>query len=511
MPSITIDNQTIEVPDGATILDGAKLLGISIPTLCHLEGVASPASCFVCVVKVQGRENLVPSCATRVVDGMIIQSQTPEVLTARRTCLELLMSDHVGDCIAPCQSVCPARLDIPLMLRHVQAGKLSEAAALARDSLVLPAVLGRICPAPCQRACRRTAHDGPIAIKSAHCFLADVDAAKADRHVPTCQPSSGKTVAVVGAGPAGLSAAFSLLRLGHACIIFDAHDLPGGMLRYGVDLKAMPRDVLDSEIAVIRQLGVEFRLEHSVDARSLADIRKRFDAVIIAAGAATSEIMPWLVPAGQEPPAGVFAATCPPAQRMTVRAVAQGKAAADAADRFLRSGMPAAPPEFSCHIGQLLEGEMEKFLAAIRAEPSASSRPAAGPPAADCRHCEMTHAQLLQQAARCLHCDCRKADDCRLRDHCAALAASSGKYKSGRRLFEQDLSHPQIIYESGKCIACGLCIAVAASRGVPGLTFIGRGFDVRVRTPFDMPLAKALGSAALECVKACPTGALALR
>ena len=123
----------------------------------------------------------------------------------------------------------------------------------------------------------------------------------------------------------------------------------------------------------------------------------------------------------------------------------------------------------------------------------------------------LTPTEGVFQAARCLHCDCRGQRSCKLRKyaaiyqaHPAALSGPSG----GRSM--QDARHAEIVYEPGKCIDCGLCIQIAAAAGERlGLTFVGRGFDVRVAVPLDRSLAEALTRAAAECVAACPTAALA--
>ena len=115
MPHITIDDQRVEVPAGATILDAAEKLGIEIPTLCFLKGYEPSTSCLVCVVKDRKTGRIIPSCATQVTDGMEIDNDTDEVRDMRRTALELLLSEHVGDCLAPCFFACPAHMDIPLM------------------------------------------------------------------------------------------------------------------------------------------------------------------------------------------------------------------------------------------------------------------------------------------------------------------------------------------------------------------------------------------------------------
>ena len=119
LPRITIDDKTIEVAEGTTVLTAARQLGISIPTLCSLEGYEPSTSCQVCLVRDRQRGQLLPSCATKAADGMQIDSDTEEVHAVRRTALELLFSDHVGDCLAPCFFACPAHMDIPLMLEQI--------------------------------------------------------------------------------------------------------------------------------------------------------------------------------------------------------------------------------------------------------------------------------------------------------------------------------------------------------------------------------------------------------
>lgn len=515
MVRLTIDNQTLDVPDGTTILDAAWRLGIVIPTLCHWPKQKSLTSCFLCVVNVSGHANLLPACAAVCRDGMVVDASSPEVLSARRTCLELLLSDHVGDCIAPCQAICPAGMDIPRMVRDRAAGRTGNAMAVARKTLALPGVLGYICPAPCEKGCRRAVQDQAIAIASLHrpASLADVAPVPARQTQPL-----GKSVAIVGAGPAGLSAAWRLLRAGAACTIIDDHPSPGGALRYAVAADALPRWLLDAEIDAIRGLGVELRLNTRVGvAVSLAELREQFDAVILAVGRSTPEALTSLGLADSddgtlsadprsrstvEP--GVFAAgdvLRAAGSHMAVRSVGEGAAAAASALQHIQ-GRPVAglPRRFSCHIGPLKEGEIAAFMEGVRAE--YRQQPAEFRAA-------LSAAQAVVEAARCLHCDCRKAAACRLRDACDALGARAGTFQSERRRFVQDRRHARLIYESGKCIACGLCVQIAAEAGEAlGLTFIGRGFDVRVAVPLGESLAKALDQAADRCVEACPTAAL---
>jgi len=120
--------------------------------------------------------------------------------------------------------------------------------------------------------------------------------------------------------------------------------------------------------------------------------------------------------------------------------------------------------------------------------------------------------QAAVQASRCMHCDCRALHSCKLRKYADLYGADTRRYKGQRREFEQDANHTDVIYEPGKCIDCGLCIQIAAAAGESlGLTFIGRGFDVRVAVPLDRHLDEALRQVAAKCAGACPTGALVMK
>jgi NADH dehydrogenase/NADH:ubiquinone oxidoreductase subunit G len=120
--------------------------------------------------------------------------------------------------------------------------------------------------------------------------------------------------------------------------------------------------------------------------------------------------------------------------------------------------------------------------------------------------------QAVEQASRCLHCDCRGLDACKLRRYAALYGADPARFRGQRRMFRQIDQHSEITFEPGKCIFCGLCIQIASARGEPlGLSFVGRGFDVRVGVPFNRSLEEALSKVAAECVAACPTAALAFK
>jgi NADPH-dependent glutamate synthase beta subunit-like oxidoreductase/ferredoxin len=706
---VTIDGRTVEVEHGATILDAARKLGIEIPTLCNLpsrgcasedervEGVApfghlssealprEGGSCFLCVVRVEGRRNLVPSCVAPAADGMVVTTQSDEIRAARRTALELFFSDHVGDCVAPCTLACPAGMDIPAMNRRISAGDPSGALEVIRERIPFAGALGRICPRFCERVCRRGELDQPIAICALKRFPAD--AALNEPCEGSYKPSqglgtspTGKKVAIVGAGPAGLSAAFYLLREGHACTIFDANAEPGGLLRYAVPEFRLPKRALQAEIQVVRDLGAEFRMNQRLgDDLDFERLRREHDAVFLALGTAITNLditaetqrtqrtepglnsslcasavdlggceqalaflrqiaegqrsaMPQSVVVlggGDEAVAaaqtalrlgarrvtlvsettrermacfsecvdaaeaegvklelsakfvhaesisdantrvvferngatfsieagrliaapqrradveffkklglnvtargiaadrqtlatnlsGVFAGgECVGGPGAAVRAVAAGRLAALSIGQFLR-GEPVVGERKPLHVlmGKLSDAEHAAlFRDFVRGEKRAEaiSLDAARRRATfDEVTAGLSEAEAVREARRCIQCDCLAKDNCGLRRYGTEYGAEPAKYKGERRAFARDNSHPEIVYESGKCILCGLCVRIAEQEGErPGIAFAGRGFPTVAAVPFDKLVAEGLARTGAKCAAACPTGALA--
>jgi ferredoxin len=519
MPRLLIDNREIEVPPGSTILDAARKLGLEIPALCFVDGYRPCTSCMVCLVKLQNENRMVPSCATLAEQGMRVASETQEVHQVRKSALELLLSDHVGDCIAPCQSTCPAHMDIPLMLRQVAAGQLPEAIVTVKKDIALPAILGRVCPELCERSCRRRKLDGPASICLLKRHVADADLAQENSYLPPCKPDTGKKVAIIGAGPAGLSAAYHLRQAGHACTVFDQQAEPGGILRYKIDENTLPREVLDAEIAVIEKMGASLRMNTRIGSdMSLADLRKDYDAVLVAVGTigqddvehfgllATQKGFQIDLKTHQTNIPGIFAAgDAVHSSKLVVRSVADGKTVATCIDQYL-SGIPVSSRvrPFTVHAGRLSKEEIEKLTVST----SDTGRVAI----TENSTASLSDEQARAEALRCLHCDCSRRDCCKLRKYAANYGARPRRYRGERKVLERHLNHAEVIYEPGKCILCGLCVQIASETGEPlGLTFINRGFSMRVDIPYDRSLADGLKLAAKQCAQACPTGALVLR
>jgi NADPH-dependent glutamate synthase beta subunit-like oxidoreductase/ferredoxin len=680
MVSLTIDGRRISVEPGTTVLDAAKWLGICIPTMCHVPGIEPASSCFLCAVQIEGRRTLSPACAMPVAEGMVVVTDSDDVRSARKMALELLLSDHAGECVAPCAAQCPAGLDIPGFVRGIATGDNRRSMEVIVDRLALPGSLGRICPRLCERQCRRSEFDQGLSIGALHRYVADLDSGAgsrpATRYVPPRAPSTGKSVAIVGAGPAGLAAAYYLLQRGHDCTLFDAHPLPGGMLRYGIPANRLPKDALDTEIDAIRRLGARFRMgERWGEHFTLAGLRERHGAVFVAIGAqraqrlrcqgeehalagieflervangnplplgnhvavigggntamdcARSAVrlgarnvrvlyrrsrreMPSLMeeveaaeaegvgiellvaPVRLEPSGGRLFLTCrrmtlgepdasgrprpvaldgsdftlecsaviaatgqsveqSPAEREGLAVTAWGIAAdertlatnlpgifaggdavlgADLAVRAVAAGRMAATSIHQFLCGQAVTGEAAMAGIAMRpiddAERAAIFR--AIEQAARVRAPEIPLERRMasfdeveqrlpdedaaREARRCLTCGCRKADCCLVRTLATEYGVDAYRFAGARRRFSQDLSHPEVIYEPGKCICCDACVRIAAAADErPGLTLIGRGFDVAVAVPFGQPLSSGLRKVARQCAEACPTGALALR
>ena len=289
MIKLKINNKQIEVEEGTSVLKAAKLTGEKIPALCYNEELGHFTSCMLCLVKDTGNGKLLPSCSVTATEGMSIITYDEEIREARQTALELLLSEHIGDCEAPCQITCPAHMNIPQMNRLIAAGHFYDALVEVKKDIALPAVLGRICPAPCEGACHRRTVDSPVSI----CILKRYVGDENDVHPFTPLPDTGKKVAVIGAGPAGLAAAYYLQLNGIQATLFDKNLLAGGMIRSEISPDILPAEVLDKEIESIFSTGVIFKGEREIDSNEFQNIRKEFDAVVIATGLITDEIKNW--------------------------------------------------------------------------------------------------------------------------------------------------------------------------------------------------------------------------
>lgn len=510
MIKLKIDNQSIEVQQGTTILEAAQQLGVNIPTMCHLEGTEHFTSCMICLVKDQRNGRLMPSCSMPVGEGMDIVTNDEECTESRKAALELLLSEHVGDCEAPCQLVCPAHMNIPLMNRLIAKGDFAKALQVVKRDIALPAVLGRICPAPCEAGCRRKQLDEAVAICHLKQFVADEDLKLNDSFQPEISSPTGKKVAIIGAGPAGLSAAYYLQLKGHRAVVFDQNEKAGGDL-LKIDSELLPFAVLENEIAVIARTGVEFRLSQAVDQAKFQELKTEFDALVLATGSQPEntfglksskqgiEIDKATYLTSDEKVFAIGNALRP--SKLAVRSVGQGKEVAAIIDRFLKTATVKPNEErFNSKFGKLYQVEFNEYLKESVKSGRLETRS------------DFSAEEARAEAERCLHCDCRNPESCKLRLFSDEFEAEQKRFQTSERKIVQKFVHREgIVYESAKCIKCGICVRLTQQHQEEfGFTFIGRGFDVKIGVPFNESVQNALRKTAALVAEKCPTGALAM-
>ena len=283
---ISIDGKEIFAESGKTVLEIAAENNIEIPNLCYNKNLKIYGACGLCVVEAEGNPKLLRACATAATDGMVIKTGTERVLRARRIALELIMSDHVGDCKGPCSLNCPAHTDVQGYLKEIALGNDRKAVEIIKEKIPIPASIGRVCPHPCEANCRRKFVEEPLSIAYLKAFAADSDLSSKEPFVPKKAKATGKKVSVIGGGPAGLTAAYYLCLSGHEVTVYDAMPEMGGMLRYGIPEYRLPKNVLRKEISLIENLGVLMKNNMSIGKDvSFEEIRKNSDAVLIATGA----------------------------------------------------------------------------------------------------------------------------------------------------------------------------------------------------------------------------------
>src|SRR6266571_3176875 len=241
--TFTVDGKVVRAYEGQTILSAAIDSGIlDIPNLCNDEKLEPTSACRMCLVHIEGAERPLPSCNVPASPGMVVTTKSDELFHIRRTNLEMILSDH-----------------------------------------------NAYCQPPCQKACRRTLVEEEIAICRMHGYAAEQ--CLLDPPVPFLKdPPTGKKVAIVGAGPAGLTCAYYLALKGHYCKIYDMQPQAGGMLRYGIPEYRLQKDIMDRELDHVWQLGVDLQCNVKFGQDFTVDdlFAEGFDAVYLAIGCWTS-------------------------------------------------------------------------------------------------------------------------------------------------------------------------------------------------------------------------------
>lgn len=400
---ITIDGKTIEAKEGSSILDAALEAGVYIPHLCSHPDLEAKGGCRLCSVEIDGVEGAVPSCMTKVEEGMNITINGPEADKVRKMAMELILASHPADCtgcpkfgkcelqslyqylgvsaerwrkksrsvpnddsnplishlftrcircgrciracqdlrgvkvldyvktkdgiragiasgtslkdagcrfcgacievcptgsivdqlkmmnpeksymenVVPCKANCPAHIDIPQYIRAIKEGDFDKATAIIREKVPFPEVLGSVCTHVCESNCKRNELGEPISICKLKRAAATQDSGAWKERVHK-EPATGKKVAVIGAGPSSLTAAYYLAKKGHAVTVFEKNEKAGGQCRYGIPSYRLPDDLLDREIANILEIGIE--LKTNSDCQNLEELKQQYDAVLVSIG-----------------------------------------------------------------------------------------------------------------------------------------------------------------------------------------------------------------------------------
>ncbi|MFC1994270.1 FAD-dependent oxidoreductase [Chloroflexota bacterium] len=186
----------------------------------------------------------------------------------------------------PCSTKCPGEVDIPAYFSKIREGTLHEAAEILLNHNPMPAITGRVCPHICEEECNRCEFDEAVSIRAVERFMGDYILENSSKLIENPEAETEKTVAIVGSGPAGLSAAYYLRKLGHKVTIFDRMEEPGGMLTYSIPSYRLPKNVVRRQIRMLKNIGIEFKLKVDVGTDiTLANLRGSFDSVFIGTGA----------------------------------------------------------------------------------------------------------------------------------------------------------------------------------------------------------------------------------
>ncbi len=289
---IVLDGKEVFAEAGSNLLEVALANGVEVPHLCYDPRIKPFGSCRMCFVDTGGPRGPVPACATVVTEGMKVVTNS-EVLTAlRKMALELLMTEHCGDCVAPCQLACPAHIDIQGYIAFIDSGEYKKAADLIKEKMPLPSICGRVCPRFCEDECRRNVVDDPVNICDLKRFAGDFDLDAINSYKPQAKEDTGYKMAVVGGGPAGLTAAYYLGLEGHQVTLYDAGPELGGMLRYGIPEYRLPKALLDREVNLITGLCKEVKLGQVLGRDfTLDELKDEYDAVFMGLGCQSAQGM----------------------------------------------------------------------------------------------------------------------------------------------------------------------------------------------------------------------------
>ncbi|MCG7586951.1 FAD-dependent oxidoreductase, partial [Photobacterium sp. OFAV2-7] len=285
MINVTIDGQAVVVDDQQTLLEAATQCQIDIPSLCGLNKNGEKVPCELCVVEVEG-QGTKRACEIHPSEGMNVTTKSDALSAARKKALNRILSDHYADCEAPCQTACPAGVDIQSYLYHISQNDHQKAVEVIKRTLPMPLSIGRVCPAFCETECRRGLVDEPLAIRQLKRHAADADLEAQEQYVPEVKPAKGKSIAIIGSGPGGLTCGYYLSNEGYNVTVFESMPHAGGWLRYGIPEYRLPKAILDKEIELMCRNGMQVETGKVLGKDFLlSELANDYDAVCLAVGA----------------------------------------------------------------------------------------------------------------------------------------------------------------------------------------------------------------------------------
>ncbi len=373
MITLKINDKLVSVEPGTTVLQAAGKLGFEIPQLCFIKEMKPATSCMICVVKDKNNSSgcFIPSCGALAEEGMDIETDSDEVLFARKTAIELLLSEHSGDCFAPCQRACPFHADIPGAIRFISKKEYAKASELMTSCIHKKNEDELRCWKQCEKACRRKMYDSNVNISGLGNFIKNT----------VTSANISESLSPVPDG--------DLSKNDTGQVQFDRYIFGKVIPKHG----SIMRKISEEELIVFLNSSSK---ENQID------------------------------PQNKE------------------------------------------------------NGYNEE--------------------------------ETIKESLRCFHCDCRKQDNCKLRDFSEQFQAKQSAFLGARIKFEQILLPNDVIFEPGKCIKCGICVQISENDGQKyGFTFLNRGFDLKVGVPFDKFDDKGLQTVINKCVEKCPTAALAFK
>jgi ferredoxin len=344
-------------------------------------------------------------------------------------------------------------------------------------------------------------------------YAADHDLSNKLPFTPEISSRNGKKIGIIGTGPAGLSAAYFLLQKGYECVLYDKNSEAGGALRYAIPEERLPGVVLDEEIEIIKKLGAVFKMNYELKEDGLDELTREFDSVVIATGEDDATFIglnkknkSFVTDRNTHSTSekGIFAiGSAIKPGRVAIRAVAHGKEVAYSVDQYLNNQPVVGEVRmFNSRFGKMMDEEVPEYMLEANDRPRIETDTGRG----------FSPEEVKKEAERCMRCDCRKQDNCKLRIYSDQYRAAQKRYfPSEREPVRKIFKNKPVVYEPEKCIKCGICVWITSRQKEKlGLTYIGKGFDVEVSVPFDNKNINALEKTAQLCAKKCPTGALAI-